>query len=50
MPGIKSSEKKGEVGGSVHGNLFLYDQELAPCPQLRMVAGASLSLSLSASL
>jgi hypothetical protein len=29
--------------------LFLYGQELAPYPQLRVVAGASLSLSLSAS-
>jgi len=51
-----SGKVKGEVVGSVHGNLFLYGQELAsltfrlaPCPRLRMVAGASLSLSLSAS-
>jgi len=49
MPGIGSCRKNEGMVGSVHGNLFLYGQELAPCPHLRMVAGASLSLSLSAS-
>ena len=47
--GTDSGGLEGEVVGSFHGNLFLYVQELAPCPRLRMVAGASLSLSLSAS-
>ena len=47
--GILSGKWQGLVVGSFHGNLFLYVQELAPCPRLRMVAGASLSLSLSAS-
>jgi hypothetical protein len=37
------------AGAKIHGNLFLYGQELAPFRQLRMVADASSSLSLSAS-
>lgn len=48
-PGNGSGRLQGVVVGSFHGYLFLYVQELAPCPQLRVVAGASLSLSLSAS-
>ncbi|SDY59329.1 hypothetical protein SAMN04488069_110100 [Hymenobacter psychrophilus] len=39
----------GLVVAVIHGNLFLYEQELAPFRSLRMVADASLSLSLSAS-
>ena len=46
--GSYSSNRKGEFVGSVHGNLFLYGQDLAPFHVVG-VAGGSSSLSLRAS-